>query len=128
MYFLYKEHAHAGSYYISKKPYNKNIKEREGFCEQCYTKMLEIREMKGQEGGAYENKKLWSDYEIPYYDIQLGYVEETEDSLSKLQSLMVQNIQKYIQKTVQTFTITKDEVDAEIEKTGKFYLNFSITM
>lgn len=128
MYFLYKEHAHAGSYYISKKPYSKNMKEREGFCEQCYKKMLEIREMKGQEGGAYENKKLWSDYEIPYYDMQLGYTEETEDSLSKLQSLMIQNIQKYIQKTVQTFTITKDEVDAEIEKTGKFYLNFSITM
>ena len=127
MYFLFKEHAHAGSYYISKKPYKKNIKEREGFCEQCYNKMLEIREMKGKADSAYEGKKLWVDYEIPYYDIQLGYQEENQTGINNLINTMGADIRTYIKMSVTTMGKSQEQVEKEIAETGKSYLGFSVT-
>lgn len=126
MYFLYKEHAHAGSYYISKKAYKKNIREREGFCEQCYNKMLEIKEIKGKVGSTYEGKKLWADYEIPYYDIQLGHQEESQTGIDNLINKMGADIRTYIKFSVTTIGKTQEQVEEEIAETGKCYLDFSV--
>lgn len=127
MYYLYKEHAHPGSYYISKKAHKKNIKERDGFCEQCYKKMLEVREITGNPGGIYKNKKLWADYEIPYYNIQLGAQPETQEGINNLINAMGADIRSYIKKSVTTMTKTKADVDKEIATTGRSYLGFSIS-
>jgi hypothetical protein len=45
MCFLYKDHAHAGSFFISLTPLQNtsNIRESFGFCEGCYNRFIEIK-------------------------------------------------------------------------------------
>lgn len=127
MYYLYKEHAHAGTYYISKQPYKKKLEEKEGFCQQCYDAMMEIRKIRGKPGSKYEGKLLWPNYFIPHYDKRLAYQQETQDGINSLRATMQSDIAGYIKRTISVTSITKEQVDAKIAETGKCYLSFSIS-